>query len=137
MASLLKIRDDGSMGERWAIGDHPLVAGRIEGADAIVQDGTVSGQHFAILRDVDGYLIEDLRSSNGTWVNGRRVGTAKLRGGDCIVAGRTVFVFRTKEASVEAVEGEAERVTPRGGWSPLELPVPEWPESWLAQLAAA
>ena len=46
-----------------------------------------------IVRDGEDYVIKDLNSRNGTWVEGRRVFAEKLRHNDCILAGRTQFVF--------------------------------------------
>ncbi|HEY2514475.1 MAG TPA: sigma 54-interacting transcriptional regulator [Polyangiaceae bacterium] len=49
----------------------------------------------AVVRAVDGeWFVEDARSRNGTFVNGRRVATAMLREGDVLEAGRAFFMVR-------------------------------------------
>ena len=48
-----------------------------------------------ILREGENYVLKDLGSENGTWVGGRRArAEAKLHHNECIVAGRTLFLFR-------------------------------------------
>jgi pSer/pThr/pTyr-binding forkhead associated (FHA) protein len=58
-----------------------------------VADDTLSRQHFLIWQEGSGYLLKDLNSQNGTWVDGERTKTAKLEHDVCIVAGRSVFMF--------------------------------------------
>jgi hypothetical protein len=49
----------------------------------------VSGHHVRIYRSPDGYTIEDLKSRNGTWLNGARTFHSLLRSGDQIRIGAT------------------------------------------------
>ena len=46
-----------------------------------------------IWQEGEGFLIKDLNSQNGTWVDGQRTQGTKLEHDVCIVAGRTVFMF--------------------------------------------
>jgi pSer/pThr/pTyr-binding forkhead associated (FHA) protein len=46
-----------------------------------------------IWREGDSFLIKDLNSQNGTWVDGQCVRGATLRDDVCIAAGRTLFMF--------------------------------------------
>ena len=93
MATLYQIGEDGSRAERCEIGDAPVIVGRNGQAHVRVDDDGLSRRHFAILRDGEEYVIKDLNSRNGTWVDGRRVFAEKLRHNDRILAGRTQFVF--------------------------------------------
>ncbi len=55
------------------------------------QDDSVSRRHAEIRRTRDGYTITDLKSTNGTWVNGRRIPsgeTVALADGDRVAVGR-------------------------------------------------
>ena len=49
----------------------------------------ISGHHVRIYRGPDGYAIEDLKSRNGTWLNGARTFHALLHSGDQIRIGAT------------------------------------------------
>jgi pSer/pThr/pTyr-binding forkhead associated (FHA) protein len=93
MASLCLLGDDGLMVERWEIGDEPLAVGRDAAAEVTIADGSLSRRHFLIMRTGQDYLLKDLESQNGTWVDGRLADTVKLHNHDCILAGRTLFLF--------------------------------------------
>lgn len=64
-----------------------------ENSVVIPWDTTLSKRHARIVACHDGWLIEDLGSSNGTWVNQVRVATRRLIPGDTITLGRTTFLF--------------------------------------------
>src|ERR1035441_10673209 len=82
MATLYQIRDDGSREERWQISNKPLAVGRSGQAQVSIGDDGVSRRHFLIVQDGEDYVIKDLNSRNGTWVEGRRVSAEKLRHND-------------------------------------------------------
>ena len=98
MASLCLLGDDGTMARRWDIGEEPLSVGRDEAADVQIDDGSLSRLHFSIGREGAAFVLKDLKSQNGTSVDGKRVESVKLRHHDCIVAGRTVFLFSEQAA---------------------------------------
>ena len=58
-----------------------------------IADLGVSGFHARIYRGPEGYAIEDLKSRNGTWVNGMRVFHATLTDGDRVHVGQTDLLF--------------------------------------------
>ena len=93
MADLYLLSEDGTVAQRWAIGDQPAAVGRDETADITIRDDTLSRRHFMIWREGDSFLIKDLNSQNGTWVDGQRVRGTTLRDDICIAAGRTLFMF--------------------------------------------
>jgi pSer/pThr/pTyr-binding forkhead associated (FHA) protein len=67
--------------------------GRAAGADFIVDAALVSRVHCRVTALPDGGLeVRDLDSTNGTFVNGRRVETARLSSGDRIQVGRVELV---------------------------------------------
>jgi FHA domain/Double zinc ribbon len=68
-------------------------AGRATEADIFLDDVTVSRRHANIHRDGDVFLIRDVGSLNGTYVNGERVDEAKLHSGDEIQVGKFHLVF--------------------------------------------
>lgn len=83
----------------WEIGGKPLVVGRGDIADAVVDDEALSWGHFLIVSESDEYFLIDLNSSNGTWVRDRRVTAYRLAGQEFIVAGGSLFCFSPKAIS--------------------------------------
>lgn len=72
----------------------PVVIGRKAPADIIIADATVSASHAKLTpRDEDSWTIEDLKSTSGTWVNGRRVSQATVKPGDTITIGKQSIVL--------------------------------------------
>ena len=67
--------------------------GRATGADFIVDAGLISRVHCRLTALADGELeIKDLESTNGTYVNGARIETARLAPGDRLQVGRVELV---------------------------------------------
>jgi pSer/pThr/pTyr-binding forkhead associated (FHA) protein len=67
--------------------------GRATGADFIVDAGLISRVHCRLTALADGELeIKDLESTNGTYVNGERIETARLAPGDRLQVGRVELV---------------------------------------------
>jgi predicted component of type VI protein secretion system len=103
MATLYQIGENGSRAEQWEVGEEPVLVGRKGLAKVSIEDEGVSRRHFVISRDGEDYVIKDLNSRNGTWVEGRRVSAEKLRHNDCIQAGRTLFLFAERPARAATV----------------------------------
>ena len=85
------------VGDReWPIGDRGRwVLGRTSGADVVLDgDDSISRKHAEIAVRAGLCLIRDLDSCNGTLLNGRLVGRARLRRGDVLVLGETVVRVR-------------------------------------------
>jgi pSer/pThr/pTyr-binding forkhead associated (FHA) protein len=101
MAHLCLLGDDGAMAGRWEIGAKPLAVGRDKNVDVQIDDQLLSRRHFVISREGESFLLKDLDSQNGTWVDGRRAlaEAMKLRHHDCIAAGRTLFLFSEEVAA--------------------------------------
>ena len=93
MASLCLLDENGAMAKRWELGQKPVAVGRGKSADVVIDDATLSRRHFVVQREGENYLLKDLNSQNGTWVDGRRAQLATLHHHDCILAGRTIFLF--------------------------------------------
>jgi pSer/pThr/pTyr-binding forkhead associated (FHA) protein len=93
MAELCLLDENGAVAQRWEIGNHPVAVGRDESADVLIADDTLSRRHFLIWQQGESFLVKDLDSQNGTWVDGQRAQGTKLSHNVCIVAGRTVFMF--------------------------------------------
>jgi len=102
MASLCLLDENGITSRRWELGDKPLAVGRGKSSDIVIEDATLSRRHFVVVREGANYLLRDLDSQNGTWVDGRRAQSTKLRHHDCILAGRTIFMFNEHADAVPA-----------------------------------
>jgi pSer/pThr/pTyr-binding forkhead associated (FHA) protein len=86
--------------------EHPMVfrllpgalktMGRAARADFVVDAALVSRLHCRFTFADDRLDVEDLGSTNGTWVNGKKVEKAPLTPGDTIQIGRLEFAVRTK-----------------------------------------
>ncbi len=65
--------------------------GRSRSNDIVVPEDAASAQHCRIDREGDSYVLHDLGSTNGVWVNGTRIERAVLQHGDRLKVGGTVF----------------------------------------------
>jgi pSer/pThr/pTyr-binding forkhead associated (FHA) protein len=75
------------------IGDGVTHIGRGLSADLRLDEASVSRRHAMLVQRPGGPRLLDDRSSNGTFVNGRRIVQADLRHGDVIVLGRVVMRY--------------------------------------------
>jgi hypothetical protein len=75
--------------------ERELVAGREASVDiALRRDGYASGRHARFLPSDGADIVEDLRSTNGTFVNGERLsGSRALRPGDVVTIGQTQLTY--------------------------------------------
>lgn len=71
------------------------VVGREQGAIRIVDDA-ISSRHFEVEERGSEFFLRDLGSRNGTLLNGHPVRSAKLKSGDRITAGNTIFSFSVR-----------------------------------------
>lgn len=72
---------------RMPLDRFPFTIGRHTDNNLVLRDNRISRTHARIVRDGDDYVIEDLKSRHGTWVNGERVARRSLRNSDRIEFG--------------------------------------------------
>ncbi|MFK7897364.1 MAG: FHA domain-containing protein [Myxococcota bacterium] len=91
----LEILNGGFEGMTYDLAAEEIVIGRNPTTDITLLDEGISREHALVLFDAEtpGYVIEDLASTNGTKVNGKRVRSAPLAEGDEIQIGQTLFRF--------------------------------------------
>ena len=91
----LEILNGGFEGMTYDLEAEEVVIGRNPTTDITLLDEGISREHALILydEDVPGFVIEDLASTNGTKLNGKRVRSAPLAEGDQIQIGQTLFRF--------------------------------------------
>lgn len=91
---LVVVRSDSQPGLHFTV-DSAVVLGRSEEADVVIQDPYASEFHLRLTSQDQRLTVHDLGSTNGTYVNGRRISTATaLRRGDALQVGKTVMEVR-------------------------------------------
>jgi pSer/pThr/pTyr-binding forkhead associated (FHA) protein len=75
-------------GLTYVLGDGETLAGRSDDVSIFLGDVTVSRHHARFTVDDDGLMVEDLRSTNGTYVNAERQETTRLQPGDEVIIGK-------------------------------------------------
>jgi len=85
-------------GERFELTGESAVLGRHPDCDIVLRSGAVSRRHARIVRQADGYYIEDLHSRNGTYLNGQLVERpTRLEDGDKLAICDLVFSFHSTD----------------------------------------
>ncbi|HTP04883.1 MAG TPA: sigma 54-interacting transcriptional regulator [Nitrospirota bacterium] len=77
--------------------------------DLVLTDQTVSRRHAVVEEKADGYVIRDLNSTNGTFLDGVRVREAYLTPGSVIRLGQTEISFSPLEERIEILKSDADR----------------------------
>jgi pSer/pThr/pTyr-binding forkhead associated (FHA) protein len=97
--------------------DNVVTIGRLPDNRVVLDHPAVSSHHACVFGDGEQFIVEDLQSTNGTFVNGRRVSRRTLRDGDVMTIGRHTILFdRTataqsgKSASADTVASGGETV---------------------------
>lgn len=91
----LVIRNGGFAGMTYPLEAVETLIGRNPTTDITLLDEGISREHAIVQYDADAdeYTVEDLQSTNGTKVNGKRVRSAVLNSGDEVQIGHTRFQF--------------------------------------------
>jgi adenylate cyclase len=105
----------------------PLVLGRALSSDLPVLDPTVSRRHAEVTIETAGVSIRDLGSSNGTFVNGNRITSARIAPGDRIIFGKVLFELRElSPVLIDDATAEGMRRVARAGTTIVrQVPVPD------------
>ncbi len=79
------------------------LVGRADLSDIVIADQFVSGQHALLIRDENAVVLVDLRSRNGTYVNGRRIQSKVLLHNDIVSLGdhRLKMIYPEGHSSIE------------------------------------
>ncbi len=145
--SLFVIRGT-DQGSRFELEDALIGLGRDPSNVVQLHDTEVSRQHAQLRREGNDYQLVDLRSSNGTFVNGKRTDTHRLSSGDHLQVGGTLMLYTGPSEEVEpdlagkidissqtAVDERSHivhSVAPAEGARLFDLRTPLPQESWLA-----
>ena len=97
--ALLRAMNGVNPGKLFPVGDS-AVLGRHPDCGIVLDVGAVSRQHARITKSGEDFLVEDLQSRNGTFVNGRRITTrTPLKDEDQILAGQSTFLVEFVKAT--------------------------------------
>ncbi len=90
-----------------------VVIGRDDGVEIVISTPAVSRRHARLMLEGDAYAIEDLGSSNGTFVNGDRlIGRRKLQHGDQIRLGQAINLMYSSPVAEEPGKTAVRPATP-------------------------
>jgi hypothetical protein len=92
-SALLIMQRGPSAGARFLLDAPRTVAGRSVDADIFLDDVTVSRRHAEFVREGDDFLVRDVGSLNGTYVNRNRIDSTVLRAGDEVQIGKYRLTF--------------------------------------------
>jgi DNA-binding NtrC family response regulator len=86
-----------------------ITLGAMEDNDVVLRDETVSRYHCKVIQEDTGYVLVDLRSTNGTFINKVRVREGFLRPGCTISVGQQQLKFNAREEEVAILPSDADR----------------------------
>ena len=92
-SALLVVKRGPNAGSRFLLDAEVTTAGRHPESDIFLDDVTVSRRHAEFVREGDGFLVRDVGSLNGTYLNRGRIDAAALAGGDEVQIGKYRLVF--------------------------------------------
>ncbi|MBV9760992.1 MAG: sigma 54-interacting transcriptional regulator [Acidobacteriaceae bacterium] len=96
-------------GTRYSLGGAEIVVGRAPLSSVVLNEPEVGWRHCQIRRQGDRFVLTDLRTSSGTYVNGMRSAERWLEDRDQIGVGKTILMFRSQEQVEDiAVRRDAE-----------------------------
>jgi pSer/pThr/pTyr-binding forkhead associated (FHA) protein len=113
MAKLILLLDDRVVNEFPV--DAPVTIGRQPDNAVVIDNPAVSSHHACVYRDSDHFVVEDLQSTNGTFVNGTRISKRNLRPGDMLVVGTHTLLLDGKATVPPPAASAAEACSPGAG----------------------
>src|SRR5262245_49188854 len=121
-------------GGEFPLGDHQeIIVGRSSDLDMVLVEDMVSRRHARIACSDQQITIEDLGSTNGTFVNGEKIKRATLKEGDRVLIGTSILKVISIDANAPVIRRKAEEVPSgnRGGQARSmtgqieEIPLPD------------
>ena len=105
----LAVVNGGDAGKDTMLQKALVSIGTLPENDLVLTDHTVSRRHAVVEEKADGYVIRDLNSTNGTFLDGVRVREAYLTPGSVIRLGQTEISFSPLEERIEILQSDADR----------------------------
>jgi pSer/pThr/pTyr-binding forkhead associated (FHA) protein len=97
----LILKSDQRVLQECAVGTHPVTIGRLPDNMLVIDNPAVSGRHARVYREGSHYVLEDLKSTNGTFVNDKPIARHTLLEGDVVLVGKHTVVFTQAGAEPE------------------------------------
>ena len=113
---LMRLSHDGSVAE-YIFDQSTVTLGAADDNDLLLDDDKISHEHARIFQDGEDWLITDVGSTNGTFVNHVRIRTAYLKSGCTILLGSTQLRFSVLNQRVEITPSQRESLGPIVGKS--------------------
>jgi pSer/pThr/pTyr-binding forkhead associated (FHA) protein len=101
-SALLVVKRGPNAGSRFLLDADVTTAGRHPESDIFLDDVTVSRRHAEFVREEGGFVVRDVGSLNGSYLNRERIDAARLAGGDEVQIGKYRLVFLTGPRGSEA-----------------------------------
>ena len=115
MPKLILKFDDRELSE-CAVGTHAITIGRLPDNNIVIDNPAVSGRHARVYREGNHYVLEDLKSTNGTFVNDKPIARHTLLEGDSVLVGKHHLLFTQRGGEEhEAPAPKEEKLPDIGG----------------------
>lgn len=101
----------GVSGQSFALSATRVIVGRADSCDLQLEDSSVSSEHARLVRDSAGWRVVNLLSTNGTFVNDRKISSSAVSNGDRIRFGRVEFRLYDPDKAASSEGGKS-------GWLP-------------------
>jgi DNA-binding NtrC family response regulator len=102
----------------WSFDKEEVRIGSMDDNDVVLSDDTVSRYHCKIVQEDSGYVLADLRSTNGTFINKVRIREGFLKSGSVIACGGSQVRFVALEEEVQIVPSGSDRCAGLIGGNP-------------------
>src|SRR5690242_21774055 len=88
--------------------DREIIVGRASDLDMVLVEDMVSRKHAKITASGEQIVIQDLGSTNGTFVNGEKIKRARLKEGDRVLIGTSILKVIAGDATSPAARDDAQ-----------------------------
>lgn len=95
----IKLTYEGKTLASFETGNDMISIGRNPKNDIHIDNLAVSGHHAVVKKVMNAYFIEDLKSTNGTFVNDKKIDKYELLDGDQVIIGKHCLCFSYKDAA--------------------------------------
>ncbi|MCW2621740.1 MAG: domain containing protein [Frankiales bacterium] len=102
--ALLVVKRGPNAGSRFLLDADVTTAGRHPESDIFLDDVTVSRRHAEFVRQGDTFLVRDVGSLNGTYLDRERIESVSLTGGDEVQIGKYRLVFHVGRSGTDPVD---------------------------------